>query len=251
VSTIESDTLAPDATDAPDVGTTDLVEAADETVETDASAADGTTGDAGDVNPLEVVAVAAPRRRTLPIGGALLTAATLMYFGALFAIYLSERAAHLTRNAAAGDGDPWIPSNVRVELAAPTFMAWTMLMSIITMQWAVYSFKRDDRRHGLLALVVQAVFAAGMINQTVFQWNQLGLVGDDISSAAAPLIYAITGSYVAALVVAMVAFALLAFRTLSGSSTNQHTDGVSAVAVYWYALVVLYFIIWILVFITK
>jgi len=248
VSTIESDTLVAEVSDA------DATDETVDTVDTGEAVEVATATDehnTGDVNPLEVVAAGVPRRRTLPIGGALLTAATLMYFGALFAIYLSERAAHLTRNAASGDGTPWIPSNVRVELAAPTFMAWTMLMSIITMQWAVYAFKRDDRRHGLLALVVQAVFAGGMINQTVFQWNQLGLVGDDLSSAAAPLIYAITGSYVAALVVAMIAFALLAFRTLSGSTTNQHTDGVSAVAVYWYALVVLYFIIWILIFITK
>jgi len=189
-----------------------------------------------------------PRGRSLQVGAAFFTAATVMYFGGLFAIYLSERRDHLMNS-----GDAWIPDAVRVELTAPTIMAWTLLISIPTMHWAVYSFKRDDRRHGLLALLVQAVYAGAVINQHAFQWKQLGLVSDVPAggSNAPVLIYAITISFVVAMGIALVALLLVGFRALSGASSRPHTDAAASVAVYWYALVAVYFVIWILIFITK
>jgi len=196
-----------------------------------------------------IPAAALPRGRNIQVGATFLTGATLMYFGGLFAIYLSERADHLRLQDALGDDQPWIPDSAQVELTAPTMMAWTLLISIVTMQWAVWSVKRNDRRHALLAIGFQAVFAAALINHHVFQWKQLGLVADE--SVAAVLIYAITGSFVVALIVALFAFAFAMFRALAGASTQAHTDGLASVAVYWYALVGIYFVIWILVFITK
>mgnify|MGYP000356329056 FL=1 len=124
-----------------------------------------------------------PRKRTLQIGTAVITAMWVMYFGGLFGTYVSARNTwNLEQEGLAANGDSttsWIPDSAQVELTAPTIMTWTLLMSCITMQWAVYSFKRSDRRHGLLALATQAMFGAAVINQVVFQWNQLGLVIDD------------------------------------------------------------------------
>jgi len=193
-------------------------------------------------------AAAMPRGRNLQVGAAFFTGATLMYFGGLFAIYLSERIDHLGRT-----DDPWIPDAARVELTAPTIMAWTLLISIPTMHWAVWSFKRDDRRHGLMALLLQCVYAGALINQSVFQWKQLGLISDvpPGGSNAPVLIYAITISFVVAMGIALVAMLLVGFRALSGASSRPHTDAAASVAVYWYALVAVYFVIWILIFITK
>lgn len=190
-----------------------------------------------------------PRRRNVQVGTAFGTAAMLMYFGGLFAIYLSERADHLADQALRGTNVPWIPNSARVELTAPTIMTWTLLISTVTMQWAVYSFKRNDRRHGLMALAIQLMFGIAVVNQTVFQWNQLGLAADD--SVSGPLIWAITASFVAVLVAELIFLAVMTFRTLSGATTAQNVDGIAAAATVWYALTVVYFIIWILVFITK
>lgn len=192
-----------------------------------------------------------PRSRTMQVGTAFGTAGLLMYFAGLFAVYLAERANHISAQEAAETAVPWIPGNAQVELTAPTIMAWTLLMSTITMQWAVYSFKRNDRRHGLLALALQIVFGLAVINQHVFQWDQLGLVADNTASSAAPMIYAITGSFVVAMAVTLFFLFLMAFRTMSGAQTSQNVDGIASVAVVWYALVAIYFVIWILVFITK
>ncbi len=197
-----------------------------------------------------------PRPRTVQIGTALMTAASIMYFGGLFGAYVSSRNRFLTTQdglEAAGERtSSWIPDSATVELAPPTIMAWTLLMSIVTMQWAVYSYKRDDRAHGLLGLAVTAIFGVAVINQVVFQWKQLGLVIDDVSgSAAATLIYTITASHVGMIAIALVMLLFVAFRALASSATSEHVDSVASVAVFWYAMVALYFIIWILIFITK
>jgi heme/copper-type cytochrome/quinol oxidase subunit 3 len=114
----------------------------------------------------------------LQIGTAAFTAIWVMYFGGLFGAYVSSRNTwKLEQDGLAAAGErvsSWIPDSAQVELTAPTIMTWTLLMSCITMQWAVYSFKRSDRRHGLLALATQAMFGAAVINQVVFQWKQLG-----------------------------------------------------------------------------
>lgn len=197
-----------------------------------------------------------PRKRTVQLGSALVTGATVMYFAGLFGIYVSSRNTHLTvQEGLAATGErttPWIPSGADVQLTAPTIMTWTLVMSIVTMQWAVYCYKRNDRRHGLIALSVTGMLGAAVINQVVFQWNQLGLVIDDTSTtAAATLIYTITASHVAMIGVALVWLLFAAFRALASNDTRVHTDHVASAAVFWYAMVGLYFIIWILIFITK
>jgi len=198
----------------------------------------------------------APRKRSVQIGTALMTAMTVMYFGGLFGIYVATRNTHLSIQGgleAAGESTtPWIPGSADVELTAPTVMTWTLIMSLVTMQWAVYAYKRNDRRHALLAVATTAMFGGAVINQVAFQWNQLGLVIDDTSTtAAATLIYTITASHVIMIAVALVLLLFCAFRALASSNTSVHTDHIASAAVFWYAMVGLYFIIWILIFITK
>lgn len=189
-----------------------------------------------------------PRKRTLQIGTAAFTAMWVMYFGGLFGTYISSRNSwNLVEDTS------WIPSTAQVELTAPTMMAWTLLaMSTVTMQWVVYSFKRSDRRHALLALATQVMFGIAIINHVSFQWNQLGLEIDAVSgSPAAVLIYAITISHVAMIVVALGMLAFAAFRALASTDTKHHVDVAASAATFWYALVGIYFVIWILIFITK
>ncbi|MCB0996472.1 MAG: cytochrome c oxidase subunit 3 [Acidimicrobiales bacterium] len=193
----------------------------------------------------ELPAPAPIRSRTLLVGTVFGIASTVMVFAGLFGIYLRERA--LTIRATGS----WIPSDATIELSPPTVMAWTLILSAVTVQWAVYSVARDDRRHTYMALGLTVLFGIAIINQTVFQWRQMGLVIDEGPSPAAPLIYTISGAFVVALVIGMVFLALMAFRALAGQYSSRQTDGIVAASMYWYTLVVLYFVIWILVYITK
>lgn len=193
-----------------------------------------------------VAAAIVPRRRTLQVGTGFAGAAVMMYFGGLLGVYFSERADFLRANP----GESWIPAGARIELTAPTVMAWTLLLSVVTMQWAVHATARDDRRHTLLALATTAMFGVAVINQTAFQYAQMGLVIDG-GSLAAPLIYVISGSHLALVVVALVFLFVMAVRSLTAPQTSVHLDGMTAAALAWHVMVFVYLVIWVGVFVTK
>lgn len=193
-----------------------------------------------------VAAAIVPRRRTLQVGTGFAAAAVMMYFGGLLGVYFSERADFLRANP----GESWIPAGARIELTAPTVMAWTLLLSVVTMQWAVHATARDDRRHTLLALATTAMFGVAVINQTAFQYAQMGLVIDG-GSLAAPLIYVISGSHLALVVVALVFLFVMAVRSLTAPQTSVHLDGMTAAALAWHVMVFVYLVIWVGVFVTK
>lgn len=184
-----------------------------------------------------------PRQRTLLVGTVFATAASLMYFAALFGVYLRERADALA------DGGEWIPSSADMQLAPSTVAAWTMLMSVVTMQWAVYSIARDDRPHAIIATAVTTMFGVAVIIQTSFQYTQMGLVADE--STAAVLIYAISGSHLAMIAVGLAFLFLMSFRALGGQYSSRQTDGFVAASIYWYAVVFVYVVIWTAIFVLK
>jgi heme/copper-type cytochrome/quinol oxidase subunit 3 len=194
----------------------------------------------------ELPAPVVRRRRTEFVGATFATAGAAMYFAGLFAIYLAERASFL----AASPDASWIPDSANMQLTQPTVIAWTLIMSVATMQWAVYATARNDRGHSLIALAVTFLFGVAVINQVVFQFLQMGLVIDD-GSAATVLIYTICGSHVALVAIALVYMAIWAFRNLASSNTSINSQGIASLAVFWYGLVVAYQIIWIAIFVAK
>ncbi len=172
-------------------------------------------------------------------------AAVLMYFGGLFGVYLRER------SQVRSVGGSWIPDKARIELTPPGMIIWTLLISVAVMQWAVYSIKRDDRQHALLAVGTTLAMGAMVLVQHGWQLSQMNLVADEGPTTAATLIYTIVGSYMVAFVIGMIFVALMGFRALAGQYSSRQTDGIVAASLYWYCLVFIYFIIWIAVFIAK
>jgi heme/copper-type cytochrome/quinol oxidase subunit 3 len=65
------------------------------------------------------------------------------------------------------------------------------------------------------------------------------------------LVYTISGLHLMLLVVAMLFIALMAFRALAGSFDARQHDGITAAAVFWYAMVLVYVLIWITIYVTK
>ena len=184
-----------------------------------------------------------PRQRTLLVGTVFGTAATLMYFAGLLGVYLRERSDALS------EGGEWIPSSANIQLASPTVAAWTMLMSVVTMQWAVYSIARDDRPHAILATTLTTLFGLSVVVATSFQYTEMGLVADE--SIAAVLIYTISASHLAMIAIGLVFLLLMAFRALAGQYSSRQTDGFVAASIYWYAVVFVYVVIWTAIFVLK
>ncbi len=188
------------------------------------------------------IPTAPTRPRTLVVASAFGTGSVIMYFGGLFALYFSIRADALAW------GTQWYPEGA-IQLVPGGMNMATMAMSAITMGWAVHSVLNDDRVHAMIAMALTAVLGIAMVNQTVFYFMDIGLPID--ASEAATLLFTIVGSHLVMVGVGVLWLGMLLLRTLGGQDTSRHRDLVSAVALYWYAVVAVYSVIWIGIYIAK
>jgi heme/copper-type cytochrome/quinol oxidase subunit 3 len=179
-----------------------------------------------------------PRRRELLFGTAFATAGVIMCMVTLLGVYLAAR------NAAGAD---WFASN-QIPLTQPNMQMLTLVMSVFTMQWAVHSISRDDRPHTFLALGVTILLGAAFINQATFLYKQAGVT---MAQAEGPVFYAVTGGQLAMVIAGLIFIVLMGFRALGGQFSSRQPDGISAAAVYWYACVAVYAVVWVAVYIMK
>ena len=182
------------------------------------------------------------RPRTLVVASAFGTGSVVMYFGCLFALYFS------IRHDAMAWGTQWYPEGA-IQLVPGGMNMSTMAMSAITMGWAVHAVLNDDRIHAMLAMALTAVLGIAMVNQTVFYFKDIGLPID--ASEAATLLFTIVGSHMVMVAVGVLWLGLLLLRALGGQDTSRHRDLVSAAALYWYASVAVYSVIWVGIYIAK
>ncbi len=179
-----------------------------------------------------------PRRRELLFGTAFATAGVAMALIALIGNYIA------TRDAA---GAGWLAEN-QLALTQPNMQLVTLGMSVVTMQWAVWSISRDDRYHTYLALGVTLLLGIAFVNQTSFLYSEAGVT---ITQPEGPLFYAVTGGHLAMVVAGLLFILLMTFRTFGGQYSSRQPDGVGAAAVFWYAAVALYAVIWFAVYVQK
>jgi cytochrome c oxidase subunit 3 len=186
------------------------------------------------------------RPRVLVVASAFVAVGTVMYFLSLLGVYLTQRSQTLR------GGNLWIPQEVKIPLTQPNIMMFTLIMSVVTMQWAVWAIKNDDRFNTYFALGLTLLLGFAFINMAAYLYTVMGF---DISQAAAQpsavIVYAITGSHVVATILAMVFLALMAFRALGGQFTSRQHDGISAAALFWHTTVFVFFLIYLIIYVTK
>ena len=179
-----------------------------------------------------------PRRRELLFGTGLATAGVVMALVTLVGHYLTTRAAA---------GGTWFVEN-DIPLTQPNMQLVTIAMSAVTMQWAVWSINRNDRYHTYLALGVTLLLGAAFVNQTTFLYDMAGVT---MEQPEGPLFYAVTAGHLAMVVIGLIFIVLMAFRTLGGQFSSRQPDGIGAAAVFWYACIGLYALIWFAVYVQK
>jgi cytochrome c oxidase subunit 3 len=125
----------------------------------------------------------------------------------------------------------------------------TLLMSAVTVAWALYALRNNDRVHAYLALGLSLMFGAAFITDTAYLWQQMGLGIRD--SYQAVLIYGITGAHVAMVGAGMLYLLVMGFRALGGQLTGRAAEGMSAALLFWYVTIAVYAVIWYAIYITK
>ena len=120
-------------------------------------------------------------------------------------------------SSSASTPGPWARSGSRpgtVELGPAGMMMMTLMLSVVTVQWAVQAARAEDRPHGFIALGVTLMFGAAVINQFWFVYQDTAFAID--GGRAELLFYAVTGSFIAMLIAAMAMLAVTTIRSLMG-----------------------------------
>lgn len=178
------------------------------------------------------------RRREALFGSAFVTAGVVMGLLTLIGSYIA------TRDAA---GAAWLAEN-DIPLTQANMQLITLGMSAVTMQWAFYAVARDDRYHAYMALGITLMLGVAFVNQTTFLYRMSGIT---MAQAEGPLFYGVTAGHLAMVVFGLLFLVLMTFRVFGGQFTSRQPDGIGAAAVFWYACVGLYGLIWFAVYVQK
>jgi heme/copper-type cytochrome/quinol oxidase subunit 3 len=184
-----------------------------------------------------------PRPRVLLVGTAFAAAAASIGVCGLVALYTQVRAQSL------GAEGTWLPEDTVIPLTPGNFGLLSLCMSLVTAAWAVYALRNADRVHALLGVAVTIVFGLSYVTDTAYLWQQSGLVAG--ADPQAVLIYTITGAHVAMAAAGMLYLLVMGFRSLGGQLTGRAAEGMEAAALFWYATVAVYAVVWYTIYVTK
>ncbi len=196
---------------------------------------------------LEDVPPAPPRRpRVLLVGTTLAAAASIALFGALLGAYFAVRADFL-----ASGQEQWLPQGATIPLAPGNMTMVTLLMSLVTVQWAVHAGKRSDRGHAYFAIALTVLLGVAHVVQIGYLWTQWGLPLNGEPTLQAVLLFTVLGLHIAMVAVALIFLTLMFLRSLGGQFTGRDVEGLSAAALYWYVTVAIFTVIWYGILIVK
>jgi len=172
-----------------------------------------------------------PRRGTSTIGALLFVTADAMVLAALVATYLSIKSG----------SSAWPPIGVHVSTYSPTMISITAVMSAFSVQWAVYSARRQDGRNAVIALVLTLFLGAAMAN---LEWLSFTRTGFGFKAHTyGTLYYLLIGYHLVHLVLAVAMGLVLSFRTMAGHFSNDRHDPLRAGAVFWQYTNVVWFLV--------
>ncbi|MEP7048448.1 MAG: cytochrome c oxidase subunit 3 [Ilumatobacteraceae bacterium] len=193
---------------------------------------------------LPSAAAPAPRRQ-LFVGTALGCVAAASLIGAMLALWMRFRTAALDVS-----GGRWLPKGIKVPLVPANTMLLAFVLVGIFAQWTVYAARRDARSHAALGLTLVAVIGVAIVNAQAFIYARMKLpIGGKGATAYNTMFYAITGSFVLLLIIGIGFSAVTAFRYMGGRTTDREI--VAAHALYWYFLGAMFFVLWLVVYVTK
>lgn len=178
----------------------------------------------------------------LLVGTVLASAAAVMAFAGMVALYLAVRAETIAETGS------WLPEGVTIPLAPGNMGLVTLVMSAVTMHWALYSIGNDDRRNTYLAFAVTLVLGIAFINGMAFYFTQIGLAA---SEPVGVLVFGIVGTHLAMVGAGLVFASLMAFRALGGQYSARDREGIAAATLFWYVTIAMYVVVWYAIFVTK
>jgi cytochrome c oxidase subunit 3 len=172
--------------------------------------------------PGEAAAVEQSRPRGIsPLGMALFVAGDLMLLGALVAALYALHA----------EAFVWPPKGVSLGTYLPSMVAASILMSAVTMQWAVWGIRRNDQRTLIVALAFTMFFAVSTLNA---QWYDLAHLKYSVgANAYVTFVYVLVGFHMLHLILGLALLTSALVRSVGAEFDEVDHDTITGTAIFW------------------
>ena len=172
-------------------------------------------------------AVASPERKTKPelsgpvLGMVLFVASEAMFFAGFFAAFFTIK-----------DNEPvWPPPGIHLEDRVATILTVILIASSVTVQVALRSVRSGASRRATLWLGITIALGITFLALQLYDYSQLGFGLKD--GPFGTLFYVMTGLHMAHVFGGVVFLALVFSQVLRGRLSSEHHDPLSAGAIYW------------------
>jgi len=187
---------------------------------------------------------APPQRPRVALFGATLgSIAAAMSILSMLAMYLARRADVINT------GETWLPKGAALELRPSNMLFATLLMSAITLAWARWALRRDDRQNAYVALGITTLLGFAWLVQSSYLFS-VGNIPVATAEGQGVLFWSVVGAHFVMVLVGLIFLGLTTLRTLGGENRGN-PEGVATAAVVWYTAIGVYAAIWFAIYITK
>jgi cytochrome c oxidase subunit 3 len=185
---------------------------------------------------------------TAMLGMLLFIGSEVMFFGGLFAAYFNARAQAQPNWPPEGMQDILNPFPTEPIPYLPVIATTVLILSSVTMQWALRRIQRGDRTGMNRALLITLVMGIVFLSAQLFDYiTLLDQDGFGINSGIyGTLFFTMTGFHGAHVFGGLVGMFVILVRGVSGQFSAKHHVAVEAVSAYWHFVDV----VWIFLFLT-
>ena len=125
----------------------------------------------------------------------------------------------------------WPPKGASLGTYLPSMIAITMVMTAVTIQWAIWAIRRNDQRTCLGALAFTVFFGFAVLNG---QWYELAHLNFGVGAHAyGTFVYILVGFHMVNVIAGLVVLGAVLGRTITGEFAADDHDSLTAAAIFW------------------
>jgi cytochrome c oxidase subunit 3 len=157
------------------------------------------------------------------LGMLLFIISEVMIFGAFFTAYFFIRVV---------THDPWPAPGTQIPEAATGVNTAILLVSSLTIHWALMSIKKGNRFGLKAGMVLTFLLGLTFLFLQVNEYVHLGWAPHD--AAQATIFYSLTGLHGAHVFVGLCALLIVTIRSFRGHYSPEHHQGMEVPGIYWH-----------------
>jgi len=172
------------------------------------------------------------------LGMVLFIISEIMIFGAFFTAYFFIRVV---------THDPWPAPGTKIPEAATGINTAILLVSSLTIHWALVSIKRGNRFGLKAGMVLTFLLGLTFLFLQVNEYVHLGWAPRD--SAQATIFYSLTGLHGAHVFVGLCALLMVTIRSFRGHYSPEHHQGMEVPGIYWHFVDAMWIVVYTAVYV--